>query len=455
MCIRRIGPLRHPAQVAGRESRPLRSRARLGLVAVVTGLALLPVTAVAQWSDLGLSGREVTRLRSGHGFLYACTSDGLHRKPSDTPDSAWVLLGFAGQRVYDVLAVSAETLIVARQITSTGADTVALLRSTDGGTTWSAFQNGLGALGSAADRKVTALLGPPALPGTVLAGTQNGIYKSSDGGLSWKNVSFGGRFFFLSAGASTLWGGGEGTSFGPIARRSTDGGESWVSSFTSGIDNTALAMAFDPSDPNVAFLGLAYGLYRTTDDGLSWVNVPLPLGVGSSALGNRAFAPLRLYANGDAPPGGATLFKSDDGGSSWNAVSFPAAGSTFEWTILVRSGPAADTVFLGTGSGVLRYVEVELVSVDAAPPGPRLELQARPNPFRGRTALTLRLPRALQVSILVLDSSGRAVARLFQGHLEAGTHELVWNPRGLPAGAYFCYLRAGRQTAVRRLLVLR
>ncbi len=417
-------------------------------------MTLSSVLAQAQWDDLGLSSREVTQLRSNDGLLYGCTNNGLHRKASDTTDSSWVLLGFAGQRVHDVLAMSPETLIVAREITGTGADTVALLRSTDGGANWSPFQNGLGAGGFAADRKVTALLEPPGAPGTVLAATQNGIVKSIDSGMTWKKVAVGGRFFFLAAGVSTLWGGGEGASFGPIARRSTDGGESWQSTF-SGPDDRAVAMAFDPSDPNVAFLGLYGGLHRTSNNGISWTTVPLPLGVASSALGNRHFPPLRLYANGYAPPGGATVFKSDDGGASWTPASFPAAGSSSERTILVRSGPASDTLFLGMGSGVLRYVEVEFVGAGAPERESRLELHAHPNPFRAGTTIVFRLPGASRVSLRMVDSAGREVAVLLEGDLQAGLHYLPWKPRGLPNGAYFCRLRAGREVATRKLLFVR
>ena len=431
------------------------SRALFGILAVGAALIVAPAEACAQWSDLGLSGHEVTRLRLRHGLLYACTNDGLHRKVSDTADSSWVLLGFGGQRVHDVLAVSPETLIVARQVTGTGADTVALFRSTDGGMTWNPFQNGLGAGGISWARKVVALLEPTGAPGTPLAAAWAGMNRSTDGGLTWKQVSGAGRFFFLVSGSSTLFAGGEATSLTPFVRRSTDGGETWMTSFFSGNDGRAYDMTFDPSDPNVAFLGTSLGLRRTSDNGVSWTPVPLPLGVGSFALGARAYAPLRLYADGNAQAGGATFFKSDDGGASWTPVSFPASGSDAEWTILVRSGPAADTLFLGMGSGVLRYVELELVAVDPPLWRPQLELRVHPNPSAIATVITFSLPRPLQVSLRVLDSAGRGVATLPAGRYDAGPHRLAWNHPHLPSGIYFCQLRAGNAVASREVLIVR
>ncbi|MEK7824055.1 MAG: hypothetical protein AAB290_03330 [Candidatus Eisenbacteria bacterium] len=434
----------------------MRSTAFIGVLAALAALTLSPADTYAQWSALGLSGRQVTQLRSNHGLLYACTSDGLHRQASDTADSAWVLLGFAGQRVLDLLAVSPETLIVAREITGTGADTVAMLRSTDGGANWSPFQNGFGADGSSWDRKVFALLALPGAPGTVLAASRLRIGKSTDGGLTWKKVSVApGGYFFLTSGISTLWAGGESNAFTPFVKRSTNGGESWTNSFGSGSDNVARAMAFDPSDPNVAFLGLSGDLRRTANNGVSWAPVPLPAGVGSSALGARAFPPLRLYAHGITAPGDATFFKTDDGGASWTPVSFADAGSSQVWTLLVRSGPAADTLFLGTGSGVLRYVELQVVGVEPPLRESRLELRAHPNPFRAGTTLTFDLPRASKVLLRVLDTGGREVATLPTGEWAAGRHRLFWAARGLPSGAYFCELRAGGERATRKVFVVR
>jgi hypothetical protein len=56
-------------------------------LAVLGALAAPP--AAAQWRALGLSGRHVNRLRIHEGYLYACTSDGLHRLSLASPDTIW------------------------------------------------------------------------------------------------------------------------------------------------------------------------------------------------------------------------------------------------------------------------------------------------------------------------------------------------------------------------------
>lgn len=432
--------------------------ALLQAVAVALGLTLAAVRCSAQWTDLGLSGREVKQLRSCDGLLYACTTTGLYRKASTTPDSAWVLLGFTGEWVRDVLAVSPETLIVAREVTGLDADTIALFRTIDSGDNWTAFQNGLGALGNAFDRKVTTLLEPPLAPGTIVAATWNGVHKSTDGGATWAKVAFGGRWYFLAAGVATLWGGGEGAALSPFVRRSLDGGDTWTTSFTSGNCCFAADMAFDPSDPNTAFLGLNDGLRKTIDNGGSWTSSPLPAGVGTTTLGSRAYPPPRLYAIGNAPPGGATIFKSDNGGTAWTAISFPEASTGDERRLLVLSGPSSDTVFVGMASGVLRYVETDVVvGVEPLHPSGRsgLELSAYPSPTPGVTTVTFRLPQPSWVSLRIIDSTGRVRASLIDADRGPGVHRLALDARGFRSGTYFCQLRTSYDTATLKLLVVR
>jgi hypothetical protein len=91
----------------------------------------------------------------------------------------------------------------------------------------------------------------------------------------------------------------------------------------------------------------------------------------------------------------------------------------------------------------------------------RLALQPlRPNPFRDRTTLRFVLPRPGQVSIRILDVTGRRVRTLLDGALPAGSHELVWdgrNDRGrrVAAGLYLVTMRSGEGMRHRRVLLLR
>jgi hypothetical protein len=95
----------------------------------------------------------------------------------------------------------------------------------------------------------------------------------------------------------------------------------------------------------------------------------------------------------------------------------------------------------------------------AAPSGVRL-LGSRPNPFRDRTAIALSLSRPMPVRLEVLDISGRCVALLHDGPLDAGLQTIAWDGRTqagarAASGVYFYRLSTGGTTEGLRLLRLR
>jgi hypothetical protein len=59
------------------------------------------------------------------------------------------------------------------------------------------------------------------------------------------------------------------------------------------------------------------------------------------------------------------------------------------------------------------------------------------------------------VSIIVYTLSGVAVASLVRGRLPDGLHQFCWDTRKAANGSYAVRLRAGRNTFVRRVAVLR
>ncbi len=99
---------------------------------------------------------------------------------------------------------------------------------------------------------------------------------------------------------------------------------------------------------------------------------------------------------------------------------------------------------------------------DAAPAGrPRGVFLApvAPSPMVGTASVRFGLPRAAQVSLAVLDASGRQVCQLVGRELEAGEHALSWrgddaSGHELPGGIYFLQLRAQGQVLVRRFAKL-
>jgi flagellar hook assembly protein FlgD len=85
---------------------------------------------------------------------------------------------------------------------------------------------------------------------------------------------------------------------------------------------------------------------------------------------------------------------------------------------------------------------------------------ASPNPFREATRIAYTLPRTEPVKAEVFDVQGRRVAVLVDETQLAGAHQAAWDGRsatGAPASAgfYLIRLRAGEQSQVRKVLLMK
>ncbi len=174
----------------------------------------------------------------------------------------------------------------------------------------------------------------------------DGVYKSTDGGKTWKNIGLRdtrhiGRVIVHPRNPDTVFVAALGHAYGPNAERgifrTTDGGKSWEKVLyrddkTGGIDIT-----FDPLNPHVLFAALweagrtpwsltsggpGSGLYRSSDGGTTWKRLEgngLPKGLlGRIGVAVSGADSNRIYALIEADEGG--LYRSDDGGVKWTRV---------------------------------------------------------------------------------------------------------------------------------------
>ena len=91
---------------------------------------------------------------------------------------------------------------------------------------------------------------------------------------------------------------------------------------------------------------------------------------------------------------------------------------------------------------------------EAAPPSFQLE-QNYPNPFNPQTTIRYHLARADKVSLRVFDLQGREIGVLVDAEQKAGDHAVRFNAEALASGVYLYCLRAGAQTVVRKMTVIR
>ncbi len=105
------------------------------------------------------------------------------------------------------------------------------------------------------------------------------------------------------------------------------------------------------------------------------------------------------------------------------------------------------------------YTPITDVPVEAA--ATRMSLLPNyPNPFNPQTALPFVLPASGPVELAIFDAAGRRVRTLVAQTLPAGKQSVAWDGtdaagRAVASGTYFARLRAGGQTDVRPLVLVR
>lgn len=101
-------------------------------------------------------------------------------------------------------------------------------------------------------------------------------------------------------------------------------------------------------------------------------------------------------------------------------------------------------------------VVVETVSnEDDAPAQETILHPAFPNPFTDQTVIAFELPQSGQVTLEILDLTGRRVAILVDEVMASGRHEVTWDARGLAGGTYFYRLRTGDYSQTLRTVLVR
>ncbi|MHB8095027.1 MAG: WD40/YVTN/BNR-like repeat-containing protein [Candidatus Aminicenantales bacterium] len=269
----------------------------------------------------------------------------------------WRFIGptFLGGRVTDVAGVPGDPNIIYVAHAAAG-----LFKSTNGGTTFEpVFENG-GTL------SVGAIALSPGNPEIVYIGTGegkprnstsfgDGIYKSPDGGRTWKNMGLTdterfSRIVVDPRNPDIVFAAAMGHEWGPNKERgvfrSIDGGKSWTNVLYVNETTGASDLCLDPGNPNIIFAGMydylrqpwhfrsggpGGGLYRSSDGGDSWTRLSDPSlanGLPSGPLGRIGVAlcagnPKVVYAMIESGNEGE-LWRSENRGDTWKAVSaFP------------------------------------------------------------------------------------------------------------------------------------
>jgi photosystem II stability/assembly factor-like uncharacterized protein len=256
-----------------------------------------------------------------------------------------------------------------------------VFRTTDGGANWVPITDGkvpLGSTGSIAvadsDPKIIYLgTGSDGVRSNVSTG--RGVYKTTDGGETWQ---FAGLYNAGQIGAvrvhptnpDIVWVSATGDIFKANAERgifkTVDGGKTWKKTLFVSDTVGAMDVEIQPGNPNVVYAWMSRlerkpwtiisgskdgGFYKSTDAGETFTKITTGLPgelIGKANLAVTTAKPDRIYALVEAKPGGG-FYRSDDAGQTWTNLPSPATMiyRPFYYTTLGADPTNADVVYAG------------------------------------------------------------------------------------------------------------
>ncbi len=104
------------------------------------------------------------------------------------------------------------------------------------------------------------------------------------------------------------------------------------------------------------------------------------------------------------------------------------------------------------------YVSFDKESVIDAPPA--MDLSHYPNPFNPETTIRYTIDHQDHVTVDVYNVKGQKVRSLVSGTQSEGYHQVTWrgndeNGKPVSSGIYFCRLKSGNQTMIRKMMLMK
>ena len=317
---------------------------RLTLALVLTLTAYGQTQVTPQWIPMGPFGGSAAVIQvdaSSPGMVVAATNNGLFFRSSDHGDS-WKPIAFPPQLRCTLHAFVTAPGAYYAGISSDTPELSGLYRSSDRGVTWQQI-SGL------KKKEVWSLALWKSGGETIAAGTRDGIYLSTDSGITWKHISPADNMelapvvslAFDPQNSNSIYAGTP-----HLPWKTTDGGANWHSIHDGMLDDSdVFSINVDFQNPQRVFASACSGIYRSENAAGLWRKM-----TGAVGASYRTYIIRQNPANPNLVYAGTTfgLEKSTDAGVTWRKVSSDAT----RWIAFDPSTPGR--LYIATDEGGLQ-----------------------------------------------------------------------------------------------------
>jgi len=370
--------------------------------------------------------------------IWAATTDGTYK--SDDAGQTW-------RRVHGVImAMDLAVHPVDPNLAIVGCGNFSsagygLYRTTNGGLNWTKILAGVPTVYAGK----TMLAIHPNNPNVVMASFGNGFEPGVDN-RSWLS---------RSENAGATWS----AATAPLVAlragvfRTSDGGNSWINLTNNLPDLFPSDLALDPNNDQKVYLTFSgFGsshVFKSSNGGATWEDIggALP-DIPTEAVTVDPMFPEHIYVGTDIG-----VFVSTDGGKTWQDFNegFIDAVLVFDLSISARNRKLRVATH---GSGVFERPLLREPISDVEPPEVTISgfslAQNYPNPFSAngtfgnpQTSIAFKLPVASRVTLKVFDVNGREIVTLMNQQQKAsGNHRVNFSSQGLASGVYYYRLEA-------------
>ena len=276
-----------------------------------------------------------------------------------------------------------------------------------------------------------------------------GVYKSTNLGINWiplqngmSNLgvrALGCNEQYLFAGTSA----GANSGF----YRSSNWGLNWQY-FSSGAGNN---IEFMKVNNNVIFTATGDGIYRSTNNGVNWLNVLDQNNARTVEIYNQnIFACTELNGVNYSSNNGETWTSVNEGLIDWDIYS-----------LLIHNG----YIFVGGMNYIMRRPLSEVltkIKINTEIPKEFKLYQNYPNPFNPSTIIRFSIPEngILKIkndiiTLKVYNILGKEIATLVNEKLQAGMYEVKFEGTNLPSGVYYYRVETKNYSETKKMLLIK